>query len=1016
MLRRGPAHSIILLFLGFFACAVELYAGGAQENGIETAKQYIVDKKYDAALALLAEIIRSDTSRFDEAYALVQEIQRIKGDYNRYQDDLITILTTDPGNYEKALAAINSMNALDPNPSERNKQKIEDLRILAKMTHDRNAKDLLMARALAQIQAKQYMDAIDTYLSGFDMQSDDFLIGTQKADFRAAVLGMVKQIRSATDLYKSENANLMPSLDRFSRDIQSGESGLSRVSQALPVFSRQFLVSINQAVNLEKFAADSAAIRGRSDREYPFALDKRNYNYNEYVRFIQEFMNGPPGKSGQGIAYAARTLIDSEYDDTLSRLNGLYQERKDHVAALVKQGGADDQLPPSFGAVALAGNILLRAHGLKGSVDLGDKPTFDDLADKLAAPYRREPAAILLELHAYRELETSLKRERGLEGLRARSQDGVWQEALAALDQANADYAAWSDESKRAQERGMVDRPRADQARAVFVPTLSRVQDGLLSLAQERFSAIASRQYKAVDAPFRAAAADEKRGLDKLNGNGPDHKRYPEQALEIFVALRQQYLGELKGLDGLDKLIGDSRVEVRQYQPVQESGRQSKALRDEITKALARLEGQIGVATANIDKAKTALSTAAENYAKASQSLSEALGQVNASQGETAKALSAIDNSARLYNQSVDQNKQSAEYYRQSFDIAWDAARKQAADDQAAALARKSAEAYNRLMVEKTRIYIALTEAEYNKENYSSALKYIGVAEQSDLQTDIYKATKEPNPDILYWKNLIRDSMNYNGERFIAETDAQFFVLNNFLNLAQLDFSRATRLGKPGQSDDAKALLSQADANARNVLLVKPNNIDARLLQLKVQQLSDPETFRQRLPGLVDNAVKQEPSNTALITLEILAKLDPGNAKLEQAIYRMKIKLRMIPEPLTAAEQAQIRDQIARARGLAALHTRADNLDAILLLNAVKRRDPLNKEATVLLTRASTQLGQDPDVLNAAEQVVFNRATSLLNSNRPQAALDLVEPFLRRHGDYAPLKRLIDKCKDARGY
>lgn len=1004
---RAFAPSFMLFLFLFAGLNNTLFAGGSKEDRISTVRQYIEEKKYDPALALLAEIIKSDSSRFDEAYALVQLIQLRKGDYNQYLKDLYDILTTDPGNYQRALDAINKMTELDPHPSERNRQKIEDFRIVAKITKDRDDKNKLMERALAQIQQKDYLGAIDTYLSGFDLQSSDFLIGTQKPEFRSAVADLVDQIQGSIGVFKTENANLMPGLEKFAQDLKGGAEGLDRVAAALPVFSAQFLITINQTVRIEKFSEEASALRVRSDIEYP-PSDKRNYNYNEHIRFIQEFMLGPPGKTGQGIAYAARSMVDNEYADTLARLEALYTSRKQELATL--QLDQRNDLSPAFTAVALAGNILMRAYGLKGSVDLGNKPTFADLNSKLSSSYRKVPASILYELHAYGELEFILKQKTLLDTLNARTNETVWREALVALDKVRTVYTAWVTETQSVQDLSLIDRATVEKGRAIFVAVLTVVQDGLLSLARNRFSGIASGSLEAVRTPFVSSAMEEKLGLEQLNGPANDSPRetkvvyhYPELALGTFNSLRSTYQTYLKSLDDLDNSITNGRTEVRDYAPVQTTAKASQNLRKQILDAIARLDNQISRAQVNIK-------TAQERAQMAAAALTAAEASISGNSLQVDKADKSFTDASDLYFQ--------------SFDIAYDKAQRSLVDSKLQALRIKIDDARNLTLIQKKSEFINKAITSFERDQYQAAAVDIDQAATYDQQTVSYQqsiaAGKTPaeafDPLIPYWRNRIQAAVNLSSERTIPESDPEFFPLSNYLNLAKIDYVKAGRLLENSKKPDAVSSLDHASGLLDNILFVKPNNKDAKLLKLKIERIRDPANFDQLYPIRVRTAIvtaNTKPSFNALTDLLSYKDIKPDNSsltvvarELDQSISRLRITLGLDPSPLTVANRQESLRLYAVSVGLAKSTRQADLRKALDNLNSALRLDPTNRNASGLADTVRAKLRDIPDSLTFEEEQTYNNAVLLFSGNDTLNANIAVTELLKKHPNLPKLIKL----------
>src|SRR5690606_29985732 len=132
----------LLFWIGtFLLCPSLLYAGGSQEDPVAFAQTLIADRKYNEAIAILVEVIRTEPERIEEAEELLRTIREIRSEYNSLGQELVDTLENDPENFERAVNLINQMNSLDDNPHPRTQNPLDEARRTAKLQLDRSRRD-----------------------------------------------------------------------------------------------------------------------------------------------------------------------------------------------------------------------------------------------------------------------------------------------------------------------------------------------------------------------------------------------------------------------------------------------------------------------------------------------------------------------------------------------------------------------------------------------------------------------------------------------------------------------------------------------------------------------------------------------------------------------------------------------------------------------------------------------------------------------------------------------------------
>ncbi|NLJ10930.1 MAG: hypothetical protein GX438_11420, partial [Treponema sp.] len=85
----------VLLLMGCFGLG-QVYAGGKQEDPLAAADTLIAERKYNEAILLLTQFIKTNPDRFDDAQRRLQRIVKLREEYNAIAGELLNVLVTDP--------------------------------------------------------------------------------------------------------------------------------------------------------------------------------------------------------------------------------------------------------------------------------------------------------------------------------------------------------------------------------------------------------------------------------------------------------------------------------------------------------------------------------------------------------------------------------------------------------------------------------------------------------------------------------------------------------------------------------------------------------------------------------------------------------------------------------------------------------------------------------------------------------------------------------------------------------
>jgi tetratricopeptide (TPR) repeat protein len=438
-------------------------------------------------------------------------------------------------------------------------------------------------------------------------------------------------------------------------------------------------------------------------------------------------------------------------------------------------------------------------------------------------------------------------------------------------------------------------------------------------------------------------------------------------------------------LETLLEDFGDSPQYVLDDPRIEEDVEVTSELLDDTTALLARVNRRLA-------EAQDQVRLAAELRAEGNALVAQARNAVNRNAVLEARELWA----------------EAREAYFNSLEIQQDPAFRDQADQIIATLGTQIQEAENRIVVARVRELINQAQNQYDAEQYLQARQTLLEARETWSRTNVTE-----NPEIVRLLGFVSAALTLAGKRNLEETEPLYPVLSNYLNLAREDFNQArTARGAAGE-DGRQVLIARADENLDNVLAVRPQNWEARVLKLRLLQLQDAENFNQAFGSRVQAALNQRNENPeeALTSLETLREINPDYPGLEQAIVDLEIRLGIRPDPVTQQQIARSNQLLAQARGLAG-GGEAQNIAAIDLLEDAVQINPDNREAQLLLDRLRINTGGEATVaLSSTDEQRFRRAETLFIQGNLGQALAIVQSLLQNPNNqqYPPLLDLRDR-------
>ena len=212
------AYVLIMLFLLFFFSAIEVHAGGQKEDRLPEAQKLIDEGKYNDAILILTDIMRTNPDQFDKAQNLVKEIKDAREKYNDLYAQLIDVLNPPKGeaiDEDLAYKLIREMESLDKTPNKAAVAAFAQARDTIVFAVTNRIFEEIMDKCTVLLKEGKYVEAIDNYLSGFILHREFF----EKKNYGISVLNRIDsdtgEIKSLAKRFES----LLPLIDSASAAV-----------------------------------------------------------------------------------------------------------------------------------------------------------------------------------------------------------------------------------------------------------------------------------------------------------------------------------------------------------------------------------------------------------------------------------------------------------------------------------------------------------------------------------------------------------------------------------------------------------------------------------------------------------------------------------------------------------------------------------------------------------------------------------------------------------------------------
>jgi hypothetical protein len=345
------------------------------------------------------------------------------------------------------------------------------------------------------------------------------------------------------------------------------------------------------------------------------------------------------------------------------------------------------------------------------------------------------------------------------------------------------------------------------------------------------------------------------------------------------------------------------------------------------------------------------------------------------------------------FDMARDRALRSGERYDSSLAIQESASLRETRDSRLVSLGAEITRLENEAVVREVRGLVNNAQNTYFAGNFEQAEDFLVRALNRWRRTNV-----EDDAEITYWLTVVRGAMSLRSGRTIPVTAPLYAEMSQLLSDAKKNYDEGIRLINGNQRREGLDKFNQARQKTQEVRLMFPVNQEAGLLELRMDQVTDPNAFNASFQRRFNEAIAgtRRGSVESFADLQNLAEINPQYPGIRNAVIQAEIDMGYRPPPPDPRALARSNELAAAARVIVEGNVRAQFPIALEQLNEALSLNPSNSQAMSLKDRVQTELGGGGSVvLSSTAEAEYQRAVRELQQGNTFVALAIVQQLLQ---------------------
>jgi len=992
MASYARKSTIIYVFslLALISAAAPVYGGGNRQLDMSRADALIAEKEYDQAILILTDIARRNPDQFDQAHRRLRRIYQLRDEFNRTADDLIETLLNNPEDDDHILYLSRKLAEIENPNSPLLMSFMLRTREIAQFNVNRNQLRVIMERARALLDAGDGNQAINVYSGGMTFLRDEFF----RAGYRDSMENDVRR--------ETQNINLMlESFPQITSRLRAASVEAARaVNSADNAATAEAMNSLNLVlenyIELKQTLYSAAGVFNEfldEIREASPETGDRNH-----LSFVLAVINGRARESIQEGMLGSFDIYWQNYINADLEALYLFIQRENSASLAALNAGDYQGVIASQNKITNHVELSIKLINYHRQFMEGGNPQTRELFGNTVL---NDDVVKFLEIYAMNEANGLLRAAADTAAMPDldRSSLSDWQTGIittnAALSREQETRNIITSVARSINE--LIARANSINSEIETYHNISYIPDALAAIENlsqvlyeeerqsvQRYYAIAHNSLRNI----MAARRDEmNRSKNLLEGNPSQggtsiRDSYPSEALVILTSMLQSLTSDIENGNTILSQYGHEPQSIT-------SNAEIAGIHSSYRSAVNELNAMQREGNALADTARHQISQSEAFRQEAERLFREAQ----------------LAFQRRDFDFARERLQTSSDRINSSLNIQANAPLRRLWDQQLLDLALTINRTENELIIAEVRDLINRARTSYFAGNFQ-------IAEDNLIRArNRWRVTNsEENGEVIYWLGLIRTALSARTGRTIPPTAPLFPEMSQLLSQAQRNYEDGVRLIDAGQRTAGIAKFNEARQMTREVRLMFPFNQEAGILELRIEQYTDPAAFNASFEQRLRTAVTgtRQRSVEAFTDLQNLAEINPRYPNIRAIIIQAEIDMGYRPPPPNPADITRSRELTVSATRIldsnvtTLFETALGNLDEAIGLN------PENLEATRIRDRLLSRMSvPGAIVLTSDDEEIFQRAMREFQATNYLVARALVDRLLQN-----PRNRNIAKVLD----
>ncbi|GMO18197.1 MAG: hypothetical protein Pg6A_04930 [Termitinemataceae bacterium] len=914
------------IFIAFFIITLlnttVLFARGGIDPVLSQADKLAKEKKYNEALRILTEFIRSDDIRFDSAQERVRKILKIYDDYDKLVNKLINVVEKNPEDYENIVQIANELRKINAPYNEETRRFVNRIQEVARFTINRERIENILRQGRELLDREDYIGALKKYREGFEIFDYELHDSGFKTDLikktDATVAGIDKAITGA--------AEVSPVMKNAGQTLNAanGNRSLSFKRQTAEQTTKSIMPRLDSLIKIKEDIAKA-------------------HDYFELTGDLPEIEGSE--KLGRFYYPAAALFLrgraaSDKREGILGAIDGIWQSAAVPLDRLVT--GIAERLYAESLNPAEEGNYPLAGTNIAAAREFLHRPNIIDLIEPKSSRFESfddAPAFFLPKIPF--NIKDSVTRLKTMDS------------ALLHFSEAGDIGSRFSALSRRANNLNFDDLTQKKLSNEQFYKEFIEIQNGISALNSETEKRLAAiENEKLALAPLK----NEPPLIDKKETNAGATLRYMDDSSRIMSALGQKiasaelvqseklYLAvnsKLKSdLDDIEKRYAEGTrllegVIIKTEGDEQITAKYSREAGAVFKNVAGTIQNNIDIGERtldayNEDSKKTELSGLLKPYDKETADYIKRMRELES--GVKRDLALAQERAQRSESLRIDGDRLLSESRRalnaEDFDLSREKLRNSVSRfveslelQENPALRRRWGSELEPLAAEITHLEYEYVVREVRKLIDSSRDRYYaGVFDRAEeslvrAQSRWAKVDETPNDEIVYWLGLVRGALSLRSGMNVPITAPLYPEISQLLSDAKKNYREGVSLLET-KREAGMIKFAEAKEKTQTIKLMFPVNQEAGILELRIDKIIDPKafetSFRQRFVTAVAGTKRGEKG--PYFELENLAAINPEYPGIDAALLEAKYDVGILERPIDRNVQTESAGFVEQAR------------------------------------------------------------------------------------------------------